>query len=66
MTPAQLRTRIAILDARGDVLRAMLALAECPASRPDLAERFTRLLAGHRVRLAGMIEAAKSGKEGEQ
>ena len=66
MTPAQLRTRIVINDARGDVLRAMLALAECPANRPDLAERYTRLLAGHRVRLAGMIEAAKSGKEGEQ
>jgi len=66
VTPAQLRTRIAISDARGDVLRAALALAECPANRPDLAERFTRLLAGHRVRLAGMIEAAKSGKEGEQ
>jgi len=62
VTPAQLRTRIAILDARGDVLRAMLALAECPANRPELAERYTRLLAGHRVRLAGMIEAAKSGE----
>ena len=59
MTPAQLRTRIAINDARGDVLRAMLALAECPANRPELAERYTRLLAGHRVRLAGMI-ATKS------
>ena len=59
MTPAQLRTRIAINDARGDVLRAMLALAECPANRPDLVERFERVLAGHRVRLAGMM-ATKS------
>lgn len=56
MTSAQLRTRIAINDARGDVLRAMLALAECPANRPELAERFERLLAGHRARLAGMIQ----------
>ena len=56
MTPAQLRTRIAINDARGDVLRATLALAECPASRPELVARFTRLLAGHGVRLARMIQ----------
>ena len=59
MTPAQLRTRIAILDARGDVLRAMLALAEC---RPERRETLERVLAGHRVRLAGMVEAAKSGE----
>ena len=61
MTPAQLRTRIAILDARGNVLRAALALAECPANRPDLAERFERVLAGHRVRLAGMIAQSEVG-----
>jgi len=63
VTPAQLRTRIAINDARGDVLRAMLALAECPANRPDLAERFERVLAGHRVRLAGMIERLSQGAD---
>lgn len=66
MTPAQLRTRRDILLAEVDVVQARIALAECPANRPDLAERFERVLAGHRVRLAGMIEAAKSGKEGEQ
>ncbi len=56
MTPAQLRTRITILDAHGDVLRAMLALAEC---RPERRETLERVLAGHRVRLAGMM-ATKS------
>ena len=59
MTPAQLRTRRALLLAEVDVVQARIALAECPANRPDLAERYTRLLAGHRVRLAGMI-ATKS------
>jgi len=63
VTPAQLRTRIAILDARGDVLRAMLALAECPANRPELAERYTRLLAGHRVRLAALSQGADVPKD---
>ena len=62
MTPAQLRTRRDLLLAEVDVLNARIALAECPANRPDLAARFTRLLAGHRVRLAGMIDAAKSGE----
>lgn len=55
MTPAQLRTRIAINDARGDVLRAMLALAEC---RPEQRERCERVLAGHRVRLAALLRGA--------
>ena len=55
MTPAQLRTRRALLLAEVDVVQAQIALAECPASRPELVARFTRLLAGHRVRLAGMI-----------
>ena len=66
MTPAQLRTRRAILLAEVDVVQAELALAECPASRPELVERFTRLLAGHRVRLAGMIQTqgADVPKEG--
>lgn len=59
MTPAQLRTAIAILDARGDVLRARLALAEC---RPERRGSLERVLAEHRARLAGMIEAAKSGE----
>ena len=62
MTPAQLRTRRDLLLAEVDVVQARIALAECPANRPDLAERYTRLLAGHRVRLAGMIDAAKSGE----
>ena len=64
MTPAQLRTRITILDAHGDVLRAMLALAECPASRPELVARFERVLAGHRVRLAGMIATKREVDNG--
>ncbi len=64
MTPAQLRTRRALLLAEVDVVQAQIALAECPANRPELVARFERVLAGHRVRLAGMIEAAKSGKEG--
>jgi len=64
VTPAQLRTRRDLLLAEVDVVQARIALAECPANRPDLAERYTRLLAGHRVRLAGMIGAVKSGKEG--
>ena len=55
MTPAQLRTRRALLLAEVDVVQAELALAECPASRPELVARFTRLLAGHRARLAGMV-----------
>ena len=58
MTPAQLRTRRDFLLAEVDVLNARIALAECPANRPDLAERFTRLLAGHRVRLAALSQGA--------
>ena len=58
MTPAQLRTRRDLLLAEVDVLNARIALAECPANRPDLAERFTRLLAGHRVRLAALPQGA--------
>ena len=61
MTPADLRTRIAINDARGDVLRATLALAEC---RPERRTILQRVLAGRRARLAALVEAAKSGKEG--
>ena len=55
MTPAQLRTRRALLLAEVDVVQAQIALAECPANRPELAARFTRLLAGHRARLARMM-----------
>ena len=63
MTSAQLRTRIAINDARGDVLRATLALAEC---RPERRTILQRVLAGHRARLAGMIQTqgADVPKEG--
>lgn len=56
LTPAQLRTRRALLLAEVDVVQARIALAECPADRPELVARFERLLAGHRVRLAGMIQ----------
>ena len=63
MTPAQLRTRRDILLAEVDVVQAELALVTCPANRPDLAERFERVLAGHRVRLAGMIERLSQGAD---
>ena len=64
MTPAQLRTRRALLLAEVDVVQAELALAECPASRPELVARFERLLAGHRVRLAGMMATKREVDNG--
>jgi len=63
VTPAQLRTRRDILLAEVDVVQARIALAECPANRPDLAERFERVLAGHRVRLAALSRGADVPKD---
>ena len=63
MTPAQLRTRRDLLLAEVDVVQARIALAECPASRPELVERFERLLAGHRVRLAALLPGADVPKD---
>ena len=62
MTPALIRLQIDESDARGNVLRAQLALAECrPLARP-LRERMLRERRQQYERAKEKLEAAMPGR----